>query len=429
MPKKKLPFGRKEKGRVPNPAPDGGALTLLINPGDPPKKGAKNERGGTMAKKKKKKSNPKKKAKKSNPGKNSNPGKKKKKKRKKRNPDIMTWNQGLEGVPQALPAVLSGLGGWATPGLMAMLIGAPGRKQLADTLKGSANAQLLLSTLSFGGWWAATGYFKDLKPYRKAILLGGGIRWFFDLANAVLPRQAGTMSANVRAFLGLPGGDMNIPGLPGVGGTTGSTGSTSTGDTSKGVVKVKLSQGADGTYLMTEDGSYDYTKADVNVKNGIYYDKDNGKMLVKSDGKTPWKSSDATLSGGMYGGHQMQLHGWQNFQPFMQQTVQGWQYFQPVMNGAGALAGYNVHGMDGGTVGGWQYFQPAMSQQGAMTVQGPQQLGTPPSQTYTNFYNLPLHGMGNSPARAMMPAPGFQFAGGNAGANHGGGMDHTEYSL
>ncbi len=432
----KTSFGKKRKGRVPNPAE--GALTLLVNPSDPPEDAGNTSKGaGKMAGKKK--SNPKKKKKKSGGSKKkkssskkkknpSNPPKKKKK-RKYTNPEmkIMKWDEGLEGNPQAVPAILTGLGGWATPGLIAALIGPQARKQLATTMRGSANGQLLISALSFGGLWALSSYWKEIKPYRKALLMGAGIRLFFDLANAALPRQPGSMASNVRAFLGLPGGDMTLQ-LPG----QTSTGGGATG--SKGVLIVKKVTDAGDTYFENQDTIFE--KGNVTVKDGKYYDKSSGKLLVKADGKTPWTTTDATLTGGadaVAGA----LNGWQNFQPFIQPRydnrgqLSGWQYFQPVLNGM-TLAGYNVGKMDQHQrLQGWEYFQPVLTNPnaGAAVVNGGNHtMGTPPSQTYTNFYNMPLQGahtMGQSPSRGVMAPPGFVFAGGSGASP----QDHQQFEL
>ncbi len=121
-------------------------------------------------------------------------------------------------------------------------------------------------------------------------------------------------------------------------------------DRSRGVLIVRSVITPTGErYFMVKPEHYLFSRH-VGIIDGYYHEKDDGKLLVKANGKTPWKASDFTLSGQ---GNTRPIHGHGG-------ALMGWQHFQPVLQG-GVLMGYQGVVLDGfGNLMGYQPFQPAM---------------------------------------------------------------------
>lgn len=277
-------LGKHKQGRVPNPG--AATLTYLVNPEPPPRKEGRN-----MAAKKKgkslqrdasgrflpagtrseNKSTPKKpgtKGKKSNPGKSPT-----KKGKKKSNPDDL--KAAINSIPDQVMDLFIAAIAWAIPGGIAVLIGDQGRASLAQTFKTPEGGQLAISA----GWavvlFGATTYFQPLKAYRKRAMLGAGLRLFFDAMNWGLSKDRGSIGANVRAFMGLPGADFRMGGA--AAGGNGATG-----------LKVQL----DGEQrFFYNDAGVTLVAADVVLVGDAWTRASDKAPLLKPDG-TPWKKTD-----------------------------------------------------------------------------------------------------------------------------------------
>lgn len=205
--------------------------------------------------------------------KKANPGTPSKKGKRKSNPDDLKG--AINSIPDQVMDLLIAAFTWAIPGGIAVLIGDQGRASLAQTFKTPEGGQLAISV----GWalvvFGATTYFQPLKAYRKRAMLGAGLRLLFDAFNWGLSKDRGSIGANVRAFMGLPGADFRV-----------GTGATNGGATAG--IKVQLDPEQRFFY---NDAGLTLIAGDVALVSGAWVRNSDKAPLLKPDG-TPWKQTD-----------------------------------------------------------------------------------------------------------------------------------------